>query len=511
MKKTILVFLFALGGHCSFAQPSIQWQKSLGGSGDDGLHSLKQTSDSGYIVVGSSYSTNGDVFGNHGGYDYWVVKLSSSGTIQWQKSLGGSQSDLASSVQQTPDGGYIVAGYSHSTNGDVTGHHGDSTRLDCWIVKLSTSGDIQWQKSLGGTGSDMAFCLQITSDGGYIVAGSSTSNDGDVSGNHGNGDYWIVKLNDTGSIQWQKSLGCSADDVAYSVQQTSDSGYVIAGMTKSSDGDVSGYHGHGDYWVVKLLSSGSIQWQRSLGGTNGEAATSIIQTSDGGYSIAGMSGSNDGDVSGNHGSDDYWIVKLSSSGSIQWQKSLGGAGNDEVSAIHQTADSGYIVGGYTLSNYGDVTLNHGSYDFWIVKLSTSGSIQWQKSLGGTGSDIANCFQETSDGGYIVAGSSTSNDGDVSGNHGSGDYWIVKLGVVSLVNSIADNSQISIVPNPTTGNIYIKGTDIVNIKTYNTIGQLIKETHNTDNISLSEFPIGMYLIRLFNNQGEMIYTDKIIKQ
>jgi len=293
-------------------------------------------------------------------------------------------------------------------------------------VKLDETGNIQWQKYLGGSDGDGAFSIQQTSDGGYIVAGVAYSNDGDVSGNHGDSDYWIVKLDETGNIQWQKCLGGSREDVAKSIQQTSDGGYIVAGITPSNDGDVSGNHGSADYWIVKLDETGKIQWQKCLGGSDGDGAFSIQQTSDGGYIVAGVAYSNDGDVSGNHGDSDYWIVKLDETGKIQWQKCLGGSSYDEAYSIQQTSDGGYIVAGYTYSNDGDVSGNHGDFDYWIVKLDETGNIQWQKCFGGSSYDYAQSIQQTSDGGYIVAGWTESNDGDVSGNHGNSDYWIVKL-------------------------------------------------------------------------------------
>jgi len=241
------------------------------------------------------------------------VKLDTVGGITWQKSLGGTGSDMALSIQQTSDGGYIVAGASASTDGDVTGNHGGT---DCWIVKLNSEGTIVWQKSLGGTNFDYALSIQQTNEGGYIVSGYGLSNDGDVSGHHGTTsyyDYWVVKLDNAGTIQWEKSLGGTKADLGYSIQQISDGGYIIAGYAKSNDGDITGHIGStdsSDCWIVKLDNGGNIQWQKSLGGTWSDAASSIKQISDGGYIVCGSSKSNDGDVSGNHGSSDFWIIKL---------------------------------------------------------------------------------------------------------------------------------------------------------------------------------------------------------
>jgi hypothetical protein len=424
---TILLSLILFNGvnNKSHAQaPAIQWQKCLGGIDFDDVKSIQQTSDGGFIVAGKTHSNDVDVSGNHGYYDAWVVKLNSSGNIEWQKCLGGTDWDEAYSIQQTSDGGLIVAGVTMSHDGDVSGFHGNH---DAWVVKLNSSGDIEWQKCLGGTGNDYAYSIQQTSDGGFILAGYKGYNDDDVSENHGNNDSWVVKLNSLGDIEWQKRLGGTGNDYVYSIQQTSDGGFIVVGYTNSNDGDVSGNHGYFDAWVVKLNSSGNIEWPKCLGGTGNDYANSIQQTSDGGFIVAGETYSNDDDVSGNHGYFDYWVVKLNSLGDIEWQKCLGGTGNDYAYSIQQTSDSGFIVAGFTNSNDGDVSGNHGGYyDAWVVKLNSSGNIEWHKCLGGTNDDRANSIQQTSDGGFIVAVYTMSNDGDVSGNHGYSDYWVVKL-------------------------------------------------------------------------------------
>jgi hypothetical protein len=295
------------------------------------------------------------------------------------------------------------------------------------MASAAASADLVWQKCLGGSSWDYANSIQQTTDGGYIVAGFAYSNDGDVSGNHGADDCWIVKLDGAGNITWQKCLGGSFWDEAYSIQQTPDGGYIVAGYASSNNGNVSGNHGAGDYWIVKLDGAGNIGWQKCLGGGSVDVAYSVKQTTDGGYIVAGFTYSNDGDVSGNHGRSDYWLVKLDGAGNIAWQKCLGGSSEDEAWSTQQTADGGYIVAGYTYSNDGNVSGNHGADDYWIVKLDGAGNITWQKCLGGSSGDEAFSIQQTIDGGYIVAGDASSNDGNVSGNHGGSDYWVLKLG------------------------------------------------------------------------------------
>jgi hypothetical protein len=301
-----------------------------------------------------------------------------------------------------------------------------------WVVKLSESGLLEWQKSLGGSWFDFGQSIQQTTDGGYIAIGHNSTNDGDVIGNRGNKDMWVVKLSGGGELEWQKSLGGSQDDEGHSIQQTADGGYIAIGSSASNDGDVSGNSGRNDMWAVKLSSTGDIEWQKSLGGSNGDNGRSIHQTADGGYIAAGASCSNDGDVTANSGNGDrgfcdYWVAKLSGSGELQWQKSLGGSGDDQAFSARQTADGGFIAAGGSESNDGDVSGSRGKADMWVVKILAGGELEWQMPLGGTGNDWASAVQQTADGGFIAIGSSDSNDGDVSGNHGDMDVWVVKLG------------------------------------------------------------------------------------
>ncbi|MBS1687001.1 MAG: T9SS type A sorting domain-containing protein [Bacteroidetes bacterium] len=428
----LVVFLLTTSAQ---AQHDIQWEKSLGGTNNDVAYSISPSADGGYFAAGYSFSTDSDVTGNHGNSDCWVVKLTAAGTIQWQKSLGGPGNDIGHSIAATADGGCIVAGQNGGNGGDVTGNHGG---VDYWVVKLDTTGTIQWQKSYGGTANDLAECIAPTVDGGYIVAGISLSNNGDVTGHHGpvDDDYWIVKLDASGTMQWQKSLGGTSNDDAYSIAQTADRGYIVTGSSGSINGDVTGHHGFNnyDYWVVKLDTIGAIQWQKSLGGSYADEAYSIAPTADGGYIVAGYSASTDGDVTGHYSVDDYWVVKLGATGSIQWQKSLGGTNFDEANSVVQTADRGYIVAGNTASTDGDLTGHYGNTGPWIVKLDTTGTIQWQKSLGDTANDQALSIAPTLDGGYVVAGYSSSITGGASGYQGSLDYWVVKLGCIATTST-----------------------------------------------------------------------------
>jgi len=404
-------------------ETNITWQKCFGGTGEDAAASITRTTDGGYIFCGYSNSTDGNVTGNLGKYDYWVVKFDKTGAIEWQKNLGGSAIDIGMTVNQTTDNGYLITGYSYSTDGNVTGNHGAD---DVWALKLAQNGTTEWSTSLGGSQHDWADSGVQTADGGYFFGGGAGSNDGNVSGNHGDYDVWVQKLNANGTLVWQKCLGGTGLDRAIAVIESPEIGYLAAGITESIDGDVIGNHGNYDAWIVGLNTTGGLLWQTCLGGSGDDGANSIINTKDGGYLIGGYTSSADGNVSGNHGFYDAWIVKLDVQGDLIWQKCLGGTGDDGAESVTQDSDGGYLIAGYTSSDDGDVSGNHGNYDAWIVKLDAQGDLIWQKCLGGTGDDDAWSLIQTDSEKYMVAGYTNSNDGDVSGNHGNYDAWVVDL-------------------------------------------------------------------------------------
>lgn len=400
------------------------FKRTLGGSQNDYPGMVIATSDGGYLASAYTWSTNGNVSGNHGGRDAWLLKFDQSGNIEWSKCLGGTLDEDLVYIVQTNDGGYIASGYTRSNNGDVSGWHGGD---DFWLVKLDAGGNIQWQTCLGGSGNEWSPIVKQTADGGYLLTGETSSHDGDVSGNHGGfSDIWAVKLDAVGTIEWQRCLGGSDGDYAYNLSIAPDGNYIIAGMTRSNDGDVSGYHGMDDIWVVKLSQTGTILWQRCLGGSNFEIGSNdLVITNDNGFMVTGATMSNDGDVSGNHGASDIWVVKLDQAGDIEWQKCFGGSGSDQPFTIRQTADGGSVIGADTGSNDGDVSGFKGNRDIWVLKIDQAGTLQWQKSLGGSGYDGIRYLAPVTDG-YLISGGTDSNNGDVAGNHGSYDYWAVKI-------------------------------------------------------------------------------------
>lgn len=409
--------------------PAIEWQKNLGGIRNEYSQCIIQTNDGGYIAAAQTSSNDGDVSGNHnsasGTVDCWIVKLNKHGNKEWQKCLGGSNDDVPADIQNTTDGGYILAANTLSSDGDVPGNKGVN---DYWIVKLNSTGDIVWSKTFGGTRNDLAHSVKQTNDGGYIVAGGVRSDDGDVTGNHSFDFYdaWIIKLDSTGDMQWQKSFGGTSDESAYSICQVENGNYVFAGGCNSNNGDISFNHGSSDFWVASLDTAGNLLWQKTFGGSSYEFASSMQKTRDSGFVVTGYTLSNNGNVTINHGGADYWIIKLDSIGNMQWEKSVGGTNNEYSYSVIQNSEGKYVITGYSYSTDGDITLNRGGIDAWIVMLSNSGLLEWQKSLGGTGNDYSVCLLQNVNDEYIVAAHTASSNGDVTGNHGGSDCWIIKL-------------------------------------------------------------------------------------
>ncbi len=515
MKYFLYVISLFLPFGSSSAQPVIQWQKSLGGSEFDEAKCIQQTTDGGYIVTGDVLSSNGDVFGNHGGHDFWVIKLNETGSVSWKKALGGTNNDWPSCIQQTNDGGFIVAGYTESNNGEVFGNHGGK---DAWVVKLSSNGAIQWGKCYGGSKWEEASAIRQTNDGGYIFAGLAQSSDGDVSGVHGDLDYWVVKLDNVGTILWQKAFGGSGEDMANDVRQSFDGGYVVTGKSDSEDGDVIGNHGSDDYWVVKLNSMGEIEWTKALGGNSADVAEEIWQTTDSGFILVGYVLKNSsGDITGHHGGIyDAWVAKINSLGHLMWQRALGGSWLDYGRSVQQTNDGMYIVAGSTVSNDGDVSgLHSENYsDAWVVKLNDLGEIVWQKTIGGTNDDACFSIQQTNDGGYITAGYNWSTDGDATTCHGYNDFWIVKLSPESSPTSAPQTLPLQVYPNPAQQsislNIYAQDSALtVNIT--DLLGRaLSRQTIPSDGkVDIAALPNGLYLLTAITPSGK-VYTGKFSK-
>ncbi|MEP7372647.1 MAG: T9SS type A sorting domain-containing protein [Chitinophagaceae bacterium] len=459
MRKLHCVLIFVFISFLSFSQaPQIQWQRCLGGTGKDYIDDeiiqiynaeqkpLLVTSDSGYMVGGVVQSNDGDVNGNHGGADLWLVRLDRYGSTIWKKAYGGSGTDLIGNIQETADHGFIIAGSSSSNNGDVSGNHGG---LDAWVLRIDGSGNILWQKSLGGTGTDKGYHVKVTPDQGYLIAGLTRSDNGDVSGRHTGSDStdaWVVKLDEAGTIQWQKCLGGSAYDEAVIADLTSDGGYIIGANTTSNNGDVSGQHGKKDIWIVKLSATGIILWQRCYGGSQLELIGNIRQTSDNGFIIGGVACSSNGDVTAQKDNElfeagDGWIIKVNADGTPVWNRCYGDlATEDALYDITELSNGDFLASGFSnLSSFSKYGL---PAEVLLLQVTSTGSLVWMEAYGSVGGEAGFAIVKSPGDGFLMLGV-TSGDNIhsgypklhtyVSGSHGTADdLWVVKFGRTNTI-------------------------------------------------------------------------------
>ncbi len=516
----------------TYAQPlTIQWQKCLGGSLGDGAAAIKQYSNGDILVGGSTISNDGDVSGNHSlnHNDIWITRLDSTGILLWQRCYGGTLDEQATSLLITDDGGFICAGFTTSMDGDLTGVNIPGNG-DYWVFKCDSSGTIEWQNCYGGSNEDLPDQIIQSYEGGYALIGRTDSYDHDVIGLHDTlstaFDIWVTRIDSMGNIQWAKCFGGTANDLGISIALCPDSGYVIFGNTYSNDGDINGSHGAWDYWVAKIDKMGNIQWGKCYGGFFEEGSPAfgaqgqIITDITGGYVFLGQTNSFDGDVTGSHGGPDCWLVKLDSAGIIQWQKCLGGTSIDWGNSVCQISDSTYVILSSTSSNDGDITGHHYQTDFWVANIDLSGDIIWQNCYGGNCIDNGSSIAETIDGGLIFVGGTCSNDGDVSGNHGQWDMWVVKLaplhdGISTPQNPITDFSLYQNQNNETIDvSFYANGNEKINLQLIDITGRVLLQKiisassgFNKQQLQTPNTGTGVYLMRLQNNGGAV--TKKLV--
>ncbi len=461
-----LFVLLILGTASASIAPKVEWEKKFGYDKYDTANDVKQTSDGGYIVAGETY--NGE------DTDAWIIKLDSNGNVIWEKKFGGSNWDNANAIQQTSDGGYIFAGtYTNES---------DNLDVQAWIVKLDANGNVIWEKKFGGNGSDGASAIQQTKDGGYIFAG--TYNHERLSPYIPSEDYdmWIVKLDANGNIVWEKKLGGPYMDYANAIQQTSDGGYIVAGVYECVENDIH----HDEAWVIKLDSNGNVVWKKKLGGNESVwwYANDVKQTSDGGYIVVGQI------YDHRNLNSSALIVKLDANGNIIWEKRLGEGEMNGANAVQQTKDGGYVVAG-VWTNTSVIWLDTQA---WIIKLDSNGNVVWEKKLGDNCFDGANSIQQTKDGGYIVAGwycvVSDNQDAWVIKLGGGGGLGILKMEPSTNSPKVNDTFTVDVVVK-NAGSIMAMTADVVN-------------TSNVDYIGVEKYPDGW--IKLSDNPIRVFTMD-----
>lgn len=409
----------------------IQKTITLGGSSNESGQCVVDTPDGGYVVLGYTQSMDGDVVNKiDSSYDFWLLKFNAAGVQQWQNIYGGSDDDRAQEVITTVDGGFAIIGSSKSIDGDVSENSGSS---DFWVLKVNDLGNIEWERSFGYSGVDNGLSVLQTQDQGFLISGvldvTSSNGEGNTnrigSSRHAGGDYWILKLNEMGVLQWSRLFGGTYTDTPHAINETQDGDFIIVGSSDSIDLDISNSKGSYDYWVLKLSGAGDLIWEKSFGGSEIDEAKAMAPAIDGDFLIVGDSRSQDSDVSTNYGAADVWIIKLNTDGELVWEKSFGGSNFDGVQGIHPVQNGGFIIAGNSRSSDIDLSENKGENDAWLFKISDHGSLEWQTSVGGSNIELLMDVVELENGNIISVGNASSSDFDILENNGFSDLLIIE--------------------------------------------------------------------------------------
>ena len=409
----------------------IDFITTLGGSKNESAQAIINTTDGGYAILGHAQSMDGDVTTkSNESYDYWLLKYDATNQLEWQKTYGGSADDRGADLIQTSDGGYVIVGKSKSNDFEVSENAGFD---DFWVVKLGSNGSVSWENSFGFAGSDIPYSIIQTNDDGYLLTGvldvSASNGQGDrnsILSRHAGGDYWVIKLNSNGVKQWSNYFGGSFTDTAYDAIQTEDDGYIIVGSSDSNDVDITNNRGTYDFWIIKISATGSLVWEKSLGGSEIDEAHAISKSADGNYLIAGDTRSSDLNISQNNGAADLWVIKITPEGTLLWEKSLGGSNFDVGRSISKTQDNGFLISGSSRSTNASFSSNKGQNDAWVVKINNSGNLEWQKTIGGSEVDFFYDAVELNDQTVVAVGDSNSSNEDIYENKGFTDLLILKL-------------------------------------------------------------------------------------
>ncbi|HEY6171854.1 MAG TPA: hypothetical protein VIX80_06325 [Candidatus Kapabacteria bacterium] len=457
----LMIVFYALSSYSQTIAPSVQWRTVVGGREIESAYYVRQTLDGGYISVTTTCSADRDMLDHHGDtntYDGFIVKLSSSGSVDWKFSFGDTLDNRLFDVIQASDGGYIAVGSTYQSYGEI---YGGYQTFNFWVLKLNADGSIAWKNQYGGSAAEYALSVCQTKDGGYAMVGWTDSYDADVIGHHGARDYWLVRIDPLGKMLWSKCYGGPGTDFPYMVKNTKDNGFIMIGTSESMSGDIKNPWGEKDIWVVKTDSLGTLEWERSIGGSGTEFSNCIEPTSDGGYILSGETGSTDGDIPSHLFSGNLLVTKLGSKGETQWIKRYGGSSNDGSKCIRQLINGSYVVSVLTYSVDGDFKVPDPSHQQWkhgLVGLSQDGELTWQMFFNDTIHYIDN-FDYTPDGGFVLSGHIGNPENPTVVDI---DMCIVKLGKmqsgVTNSNTITPEDVFSISSNPLTESTTISLTN-----------------------------------------------------
>ena len=468
--------------------PAIGWQKTFGGSGDEYYGYILKLHDGNYLQYGNTASDDGDFSSNQGRDDAYMIKTDASGNVLWSKTYGGKKDDGFNQVVETANGNLVAAGYTESKSGDVSGNHGGR---DGWLVMFNADGNILSQHCYGGKGDDEFDGVVKGNPGGFILCGIAGSTDGDLSGvayHGGDGDGWVMTVNNKAQIVWQKCIGGS-DFEQFTSIVTMENKIYVSGLTWSFDGDAAQNHsapGSFDHFLTKFKLNGDVVWTACHGGSGDDYCfvQSLVATADGNLINVGTTLSNDGDVSG-HSTNvaDAWAPKINSAtGELISQRCYGSVTRMQgLYSAYADEDGGYLLLGADASDFDVAT----SWDAMVIKTDADGNEVWKKTFGGSDMDMVDGLAETDDGGYLLACYARSGDGDVTNQHGGGDSWLVKLTDDGdrIANQTASESlpELRNYPNPfstsTTISFSLSRAENISLKIFDVEGRLIRTLVN----------------------------------
>lgn len=516
-----LIFSVAL------AQFNINYNWSYGGSHNDGNYNSHtfEWSSGRFITATSKVSTDGDITNFQGLQDIWILMHDSGGNILWQKSFGGSANEYPTDLLINKSKEFIIVGTTNSNDGHF---NAQDTLGDAFIIKTDSIGNMLWVRSFGGSGLDVF--TEVTEDnlGNLYVVGHSSSFDGDVLNNHGDLDYWVLKLDSSGVILWNKSIGGSGREWFPSILYDTTGYIILSGSSDSNDSSFIITKGYSDAVLVKIDTSGSIQWIKNFGGDMAESAVSVVDGIWGGYIFTGFAYSNNGDAGLGNGSSDLWLVKLDTSGNIIWSKRYGGSKRESGLKI-SSSNNHYKVLGNTESDDGDVSgfhYNGSSYrwDMWYLELDSNGDLLWNRCFGSNWDDYEGDLTLLSDGSTLITGSVPEADGDVTfvhGNNGYLDLWVVNFSLpINLNYTVLQTDEITVFPNPFFNKVNICFDDdsrevYKEISIRDVIGNVVYSGNgfwNNLSIDLSTLPSGSYFMEYeLRNSSELKSHKVIIKQ
>jgi len=507
----------ALKGYSQILEP--KWETCLGGTEMDEGRGIIY-SDGSYWIVAGTNSSDGDVSNNHGTYDIWFLNIDSTGMLISEKTFGGSNADGGFlDIKNMNDSIFYITGITKSIDGDIGDNPWPGASGNIWILQINDKGEILWESVHGGSNIEWMRDMEVTNDGGMIALSLTTSDDGDISNHNGAWDLWMIKLDSSGEMQWEMSMGGAGSEEGASITQTEDSGYLITGNTDGYGGGnfdtTCNYHGYpgdwSDVWVIKLDSLRNIEWQQCYGGTFHDGSTNALEIEDG-YVILGSTMSNDGDIIGFHGvpgngeyGKDIWVFKIDKQGNLLWQNCLGGLYNDFARNIFSTTDGGFMVVGRTQSDNGDVEgfngLEAGDWDdVWLAKLDSLGNLTWQYCYGGGGTEwIYRGVVQKSDYNYVITLGTDTDEWQCTGEFAAmPDLRVVELydTTVGITENKTQNLSVEVFPNPASERINFT----YSLPAGNTSGKL------------SIFNSSGKLIRIFNlmaMQGQVVYNTSTL--